>query len=238
MNNLCIIQARTGSRRLPGKVLKKLSNLTLLEWVIKRVKKSKKIDKIVLATSNLKADIQLKIFAKKNKIFFFSGSNKDVLKRFYDVALLYKPKIIIRVCADNPFIDHNLLDILIKKFNHKKFDYSFNHQTMLSNYYADGFGGEIFTYNLLKKINKEADKTKHREHVTLYVWENIKKFKIQLIKSYKNISFPELRFDINTKKDFDNLKHFIKIKKITIKTSAQRIVSFYKNYIKNKINDT
>ena len=117
-----------GSKRFPGKALKKLSDLSTIEWVFKRVKKSKKINKIVLSTTKLKKDLQLIKIAKKNNISYFRGNNKNVLKRFYDTAKKYNPKLIVRVCADNPFVDPHMIDKLINKFNHKKFDYGFNHR--------------------------------------------------------------------------------------------------------------
>ena len=89
-NIILIIQARTGSTRFPGKMLKKISNLSLIEWVIKRVKKTKKLKKIIIATTKKKNDDILKKIAKKNKIFIFRGSTKNVLNRYYEAAKYFK----------------------------------------------------------------------------------------------------------------------------------------------------
>ena len=192
MSTICIVQARMGSSRFPEKAIKKISRFMLIEWVLKRVKKSKKIKKIVLATTNLKQDDKLIKIAKKNNISFFRGSKKDVLSRFYQVALIHKPKLIVRVCADNPFVDPILLDKLVREFEYKNFDYAFNHQSKLKNKCADGFGGEIMNFEVLERLNVGVKKLSLREHVTLYIWKNMKKFKIQSISSPKNISFETL----------------------------------------------
>lgn len=229
MKTLCIIQARMGSTRLPGKALKKLSNLMVIEWVLKRVKKSKNINKIILATTKLKEDLKLIKIAKKNKISYFRGSNKDVLKRFFNAAQKYNPKYVVRVCADNPFIDPRMLDKLVQSFKPKNFDYAFNHQSKLKNYCADGFGAEIFSFDLLKRLNILIANPSLREHVTLYIWRNQKKFKIQSVYPSKKLLFPNLKFDINTEKDFQRLKKFIQQKKIRLNSSAEKIVSLYLN---------
>ena len=227
MKCLCIIQARMGSKRFPGKALKKLSDLSTIEWVFKRVKKSKKINKIVLSTTKLKKDLQLIQIAKKNNISYFRGDNKNVLKRFYDTAKKYNPKLIVRVCADNPFVDPHMIDKLINKFNHKKFDYGFNHQSKLKNLCADGFGAEIFSFSLLKKLNITVKNFFLREHVTLYIWKNIKEFKIQPVYPSKGCLYPKLRFDINTKNDFKKLRNFISNNKIKLNYSAEKIIKLY-----------
>ena len=117
---LIIIQARMGSKRLPGKMMLKLDNYSILEWVIKRIKKVKNKTDILIATTKEKKDNKICKIAKKNKIKFFRGPTHDVLKRFYLAAKKFKPKFVVRVCADNPFIDSNEIDLLINNFKSKK----------------------------------------------------------------------------------------------------------------------
>ena len=135
-----IIQARSNSTRYKNKIFKKISNLSLIEWVIKRCKLSK-ADKIILATSNHTKDKRLKFFCKQEGIIFFSGDESNVLKRFYDAANFSKTNNIIRVCADNPFIDPKEINQLILSFKKTKgkFYYYFNHRNLNSNTFADGF---------------------------------------------------------------------------------------------------
>ena len=221
-----IIQARTGSQRLPKKVLKKIANISLIEWVIKRVKKSKKINSIVLATTKFKKDNILEKIALKNKIQIFRGDSQDVLKRFYEAANLKKADTIIRICGDNPFIDPEQIDILVKKFKTKKFDYACNHQNKLNSNYADGFGAEIFTFKLLKKMNTIVRKKAQREHVTKYIWDNIKRFKILSVVAPAKLAYPNLKFDINTFSDYNSIQNFVKKYNIKINTKANSIIKF------------
>ena len=225
-NSSVIIQARMGSQRLPGKILKKIANNSLLDWVIKRVKKSKKIKKIILATTKNKKDDILQEIANRNKIFFFRGQNQDVLGRFYKAAKTHGSEVIVRVCADNPFIDCKLIDLLIEKFKSKKYDYICNHQNRLNSRYADGFGAEIFSLELLQKLFNDAKKKTHREHVTQYVRENKKKFRILALQAPKSLAYPSLKFDINTFKDLNYIKKFVSANKINLLSTAGDIIRY------------
>ena len=225
-NTVAIIQARMGSKRLPGKMLKKLSGYSLIEWSILRIKRSKKINKIVLATTNLKKDDSLVKVAKKYKISIFRGSEKDVLGRFFKAARKIKAKNIIRICGDQPFTDPGELDKLIKVFYSKKRDYVCNMENKLNSKYADGFGGEMFSYKTLKRLNYLANKPIDREHVTIYIWKNLKSFKIFSIPAPKSLAYPKLKFFINTKKDYIRIKRLIKKNGINIFSSAKEIIRF------------
>ena len=107
-----IIQARTGSKRLPNKVVYKIGNKTLLDHRISSLKKEKLHKKIIIATTTLKKDIKIIEWCKTNKIKFFSGSHLNVLDRYYKCALKYKLKNIIRFTGDNPFVDPLYIDKL------------------------------------------------------------------------------------------------------------------------------
>ena len=219
-----IIQARLSSKRYPRKMIKKISNISIIEWVIKRVKKTTKASAIILATTNEKIDNTLVEIAKKNKIFFFRGKKDDVLDRFYEAAKVNNLNIIVRVCGDNPFIDPEQIDLLISKFLLKKYDYGFNHQDKLNSNYADGFGAEILYFSILKKIHNISRNKFHREHVTKYIWDNIKKFKILAIPD--RLAFPKLKFDVNTKEDLHSIRELVKKNKISLTSSAFDIVNF------------
>jgi len=219
-----IIQARMGSSRYPGKVLKKISNISLIEWVIKRVKNSKKIKKIILATTSNKVDDVLVKIAKKNKILIYRGKNKNVLNRFYETAKKYKINTIVRVCADNPFVDSDQIDLLVSMYKKKNYDYICNHQNKLNSNYADGFGAEIFSFSILEKMHTFVKNKSQREHITKYIWDNLNKFKILSIRAPKSLAYPKLKFDINTKKDLDLINKLVKNNKINLKSRANNIV--------------
>tara|TARA_B100001250_G_C19541678_1_gene675042 strand:- start:103 stop:801 length:699 start_codon:yes stop_codon:yes gene_type:complete len=227
---LIIIQARMGSKRLPGKMMLKLNNYSILEWVIKRTKKIKNKAAIIIATTKEKKDDTICKIAKNNKIKFFRGPTNDVLKRFYLAAKKFKPKFVVRICADNPFIDYAEIDLLINKFKSKNKDYACNHNNKLNSLYADGFGAEIFTFRSLQEINNKAVKKTQREHVTKYIWDNKKKFKIYSIPANRMLAYPNLKFDINTKKDLRFMNSFVKKSDINIYTRAKQIIKLRKVY--------
>ncbi len=221
-----IIQARMGSSRFPKKMLARLGPYTLIEWVFIRVNKTKNIDKVLLATSDLPRDDELVKIANKYNINVYRGSELDVLKRFYNAAYENKAKTIIRICADNPFIDPIELDRLINFYKENECDYAFNHQNKLKSNYADGFGAEIFSYNLLQKVNKIAKDPNHREHVTLYLWEIKTKYIVMPVPAPKFLNYPHLRFDIDLPKDKDKIESIIN-NGVTINSSAQEIVDIF-----------
>ena len=105
-----IIQARMGSSRLPGKVLKNVDGMTLLEYQISRIKKSKNINKIIVATTINNIDDEIADFCKNRDISYFRGSENDVLSRYYDCAKLNKIETIVRITADCPLIDPIIID--------------------------------------------------------------------------------------------------------------------------------
>ena len=111
---VCIVQARMGSTRLYGKVMKDLFGETVLSHVIERVKQSKKIDEIVVATSILKQDKVITKEADKCGVKFFRGSEDDVLSRYYYAAKENKADIIVRITSDCPLIDPIIIDNIIK----------------------------------------------------------------------------------------------------------------------------
>ena len=114
---ICIVQARYNSYRFIGKVLKKINkNLSVLEFLIKRLKKSKLIDKLVIATSNNPKDYPIIKICKKMGIAYYVGSEKNVLDRFYKANRKYSGDIIVRVTSDCPLMDPILIDDFIKIF--------------------------------------------------------------------------------------------------------------------------
>jgi glutamate-1-semialdehyde 2,1-aminomutase len=154
MKTVIIIQARMGSTRLPGKVMKKIVGIPTIGIIYKRLKKSKEAEKVIVGTSNNKKNKTLIEYLKKIKATHFCGSENDVLDRFYKTATHYKAKIIVRITADCPLVDVNIVDDFIKKFKVNKVDYLSNCEPWT---YPDGLDVEVFSYALLKKAAKEAN---------------------------------------------------------------------------------
>ena len=117
---LAIIQARYLSTRLPGKVLKKINGITILEILIKRLSKSKHISKIIVACTSNKHDKKIIDICNKIEIDYFIGSENNVLERFYNAAKKFKGENIVRVTSDCPLIDPQIVDSVIDNFFLKK----------------------------------------------------------------------------------------------------------------------
>ena len=230
-NIVCIVQARTQSTRFPKKILENIRNLSLIEILILRLKKAKKINKIVIASTNKKSDNILEKIAKKKKINFFRGPNDDVLKRYYLCAKKFNADIVIRITSDCPLIDTRLLDRMIKKFSEfKNVDYFSN---TIKRTFPDGLDIEIFTFNALKKANKNCKNKKQREHVTQYFLNN-KFFNIKNLEHKKNLS--QLRWTLDEREDLNFIKKiFLNFKSIYF--SYEEVLKLLKKkpYL-NKIN--
>ena len=204
-------------------MFKLLGDRPIIGWVISRLKKSRNIDKLVLATSKNKKDDRLYDFAKKNNIFVYRGDENNVLQRFKECADIFEPKSIVRICADNPFVDALEIDKLIEKFDYNKFDYAFNHLNKLNSGFADGFGAEIISYNTLNYVFKEAKSLYHKEHLTSYIWDNLEKFRILTFNASNDLFYPDLRFDVDTQEDLEKLNLLVSLG-IEINSTAKEII--------------
>lgn len=220
---VAIVQARMGSKRFPKKMLTPIGDFALLEWVLLRLSRSKNLHDIVLATTVNKGDDILVRLARKLGVKAYRGSESDVLERFLGAADEAKATSIVRICADNPFIDSIEVDKLIDFFNREPCDYAFNHQNRLGSGYADGFGAEIFTLEQLKKIDHLAKYASHREHVTSYFWDHQTDYLIKAIPAPVELAYPQLCFDIDTLGDLLRINALI-ADGVNIETSAADII--------------
>jgi len=200
---LAIVQARFFASRLPGKVLKKINNKTILEILIKRLLKSKKISKIIIACSSNKMDKEIIKIANKVKIDYFIGSEKNVLKRYYLAAKKFKFNNICRITADCPLIDSNIVDLVIKNFFEQKVDYASN---AIPPSFPDGLDIEIFNFKSLAKAYKYATSAYDKEHVNPYMKrdKNITKFNL---KNEEDLSW--LRVTLDEQSDFNLIKKIL-----------------------------
>ena len=209
----CIIQARIGSTRLPGKVmmLVDVSNPVIF-YVIKQLKESKLCNNLVVATTYLKEEDMIVEFAKKNGIAFFRGSTEDCLDRYYECAKKLGFSKIVRITCDNPLIDPTLIDNAIKLFNSEKYDYVTNCKPRT---FPQGTEVEVFSFRALQIAWNEAKRPSEREHVTPYFYNNPDQFKIFNIRNNENLS--HLRWTVDRKEDLEFVKNIVsKIKKSPI----------------------
>jgi spore coat polysaccharide biosynthesis protein SpsF len=207
MKIIAIIQARLKSTRLPEKVLLEIApGKTILECMLERVKKSKLINKVIVATTNNPADEKLIDFLKKIKQDYFVGDENDVLDRYYQAAKTFGARqddIIVRLTSDCPLIDPVIIDKTVQFYIDGNFDYAANGLEPYT--YPDGMDTEVFSYAMLKKAWQEATKQAHREHVTFYFWKNPDIFKIgRLINPQKKQG--AYRLTIDYPEDYELLK--------------------------------
>jgi len=194
-----IIQARMGSTRLPGKVMKLIAGMPLLEHVIKRLEGLNSNVEIVIATSLESQDDVIQHYCRDNDINCFRGDEEDVLSRYYEAAKKYNFKHIVRLTADNPFTDIEELDRLIRLHVNDSNDYTHSFGDL-----PIGVGAEIFSFDALGKSHFEGYEYHHREHVNEYIQERPNIFKIKKLDITKNKICSELRLTVDTEDDYRN----------------------------------
>lgn len=217
MKILCIVQARMGSERLPGKVIKPLLGKPMIIYTLDRLAKSKYIDEVVLATSKEEKEQPLVEVLQTAGYKFFRGNEKNVLKRYRDAAEEFRGDIIIRVTGDCPFIDSKIVDNVITYFRMNDYDYV---RLDVPNSFVRGFDVEIFTkealdeaYNAIINFSKIEDSNgkfdnediqkfnMYKEHVTYYMYKHPEQFKIGYVKG-SELYNKNYRLCVDTKEDF------------------------------------
>ena len=202
----CIIQARTGSTRLPGKVMQRIdNNSTVIDYVINQVKSSKKIEKIIIATTNLTQDDIICNHLDLQKIEYFRGSLEDVLDRYYQCAKKFSIDTIVRITADNPLIDPNIIDLIIDEYKNQKCDFATN---TIERTFPYGTEVEVFSFKSLEKAWKNAKKPSEREHVTPFIREPQNGFILINIKLEEDLSY--LRYTVDRIEDLKLVKQIVK----------------------------
>lgn len=199
MTVLAIIQARMGSTRLPGKILKQVNGKALLAYQLERVRQSKCIDKIVIATTIDQKDEPIVEFCVQYGVDYYRGSENDVLARYYEAAEQFDGDIIVRLTSDCPIIDPVVIDETIQYYmdHASEFDYVSN---TIERTYPRGLDTEVFSNKALKKSYEEATLERDREHVTAYMYSNPQFFRIGSISN--SLNFGKHRWTVDTEEDF------------------------------------
>jgi spore coat polysaccharide biosynthesis protein SpsF len=203
---VAIVQARMGSTRLPGKVLKSVAGVPLLSLQLDRIGSAKMIDRLVVATSTVSIDDQISDFCEKRDILCFRGSEDDVLDRYYHAAKKYRAEVIVRLTADCPLIDPVIIDQAIALFQQSDVDYVSNTLPLESSTYPDGSDVEVFSSSALARVFAEAVSKSNREHVTSYFLREggEGRFRVKQMVNHKN--WASYRFTIDYPEDFEVLE--------------------------------
>ena len=204
-----IIQARMGSTRLPGKVLKTLSdNETVLDLLIKRVKLSKLTDTIIIATTPDKRNALIIDVAKSYEISYYIGSEDNVLERYYKAAKEAKLDLIIRITSDCPFIDPDIIDNMVQFYKENNYDYIKNIDK--NSNFPRGLDIEVFSFKVLEEIFSLAKTRQEKEHVTYYIYTHPEKYSIGIYNIDKLQKFENLRLTIDEEKDLEMCREVYK----------------------------
>lgn len=193
MKIVAIIQARMGSTRLPGKVMKEVLGKSLLEYQIERVNRSQSIQSLVVATTQRETEQPIIDLCEKLAVPCFRGAEEDVLERFYEAAIHYEADAIVRLTSDCPLIDPLIIDKVVNEFrNSRRYDYVSN---TIKRTYPRGFDIEILSMEALKQCHRETTNTGYREHVTPFLYKHPERFNIGQVTHSSSLQHHRLTVD-------------------------------------------
>lgn len=191
LNVTAIIQARMGSTRLPGKVMKMLGNRTVLGHVIARVKAIPSIHDVVVATTVLPEDAVIAEEARRHGVQTYRGSERHVLSRYYEAATEAKADAVVRFTSDCPLLDPAIADRVVRTYLDGDYDYV----RLGLETFPRGLDAEAFSYAALKQAREEAEKDYEFEHVTPFILQRPDRFRIGVVQQEENDSGYRLTLD-------------------------------------------
>ncbi|GAA1841471.1 cytidylyltransferase domain-containing protein [Microbacterium koreense] len=200
MTTTAVIQARMGSKRLPGKVLRELAGVPILERICRAVAQSG-VEDVVVATSDSTADDPIAAFATRLGVAVTRGSESDVLSRFGRVLEEHPRTIeVVRVTADCPFVDGHVIDEVIDALRRETADFAANRlPPPFQRTYPVGLDVEVCTADALRMANKEATMPHQREHVMPFLYENPERFHVALLDLEEPLG--EFRWTVDSPQD-------------------------------------
>lgn len=202
---VAIIQARLGSSRLPLKSLLTLKGLPVIDWVTRRVAKSRYIDQFIVAVPDTPLDQVLLEHLQRQGINCIAGPEDDVLRRYVLAADSTGADTVVRVCADNPLVSGEAIDALVQFYAENQCDYAWNHIPR-NNLWPDGLGAEIIPAALLREMDIKAALPAQREHCLNYIWDNADKYRLATFDpALPALRRPDIRLDLDKPADFQRL---------------------------------
>ena len=226
MKVVAIIQARMGSSRLPGKVLREIDGHPMIYYTLTRLKKSRYIDQVILATSTKEIDTPLAEYAESLGVEVFRGSEDNVLERYKLAADKYEADIVIRMTGDCPLIDPVIVDHMVTRYMIYDYDYI---KMDIPNTFIRGFDVEVFSKAILDKVydivcvqndvNRE-DYKPFREHVTYYIYNHLDEFSVNIVEGEKHID-TTTNLSVDTLQDFETASKYVHVE------SYKEIKTFY-----------
>lgn len=198
MHIIAIVQARMGSTRLPGKVMKDIGGTSMLARVVSRLARSELIDLILVATTTKRSDDPIVVECDRLKVPVFRGDEEDVLDRYYNAALAHGADAVVRITSDCPLIEPEVVDKVIRAFLEGNPDYASN---SLERTYPRGLDAEVVSMEALTRTWEEATASYQRVHVTPYIYQNPDCFNLIPVKS--DVDYSHYRWTVDTQEDLD-----------------------------------
>tara|TARA_B100000212_G_scaffold338344_1_gene314712 strand:- start:803 stop:1555 length:753 start_codon:yes stop_codon:yes gene_type:complete len=230
LRKVASIEARMGSTRFPGKVLKKFGNETALSLLVKRLKRAKTLDDIVIATTVEKRDDLIYDWCESNSISCFRGSEEDVLDRVVKAHEFMKSDLVVEITGDCPFTDPAIIDLAVETFLSNKFDVVTNCGNILT--WPLGQYAQVFPLKLLKTVNEKVSDQAVHEHVSLFFYENPNLYKIHDLIAPSKWQYPNIRIVLDYEEDFLFLSKIFEhlSKKYDIYFGIEEILKFLRDY--------
>ena len=195
---IALIQARMSSTRLPGKILAEIAEQPMLWHVVNRVRQAEALDKVVVATSDDPSDDGVVAFCERQGIPCFRGSGDDVLDRYYQAAKWMSADVIVRITADCPLIDPDVVDDVVKCYMEGDYNYVSNTAPPT---FPDGLDTEVFSFQALERAWREAKWLSEREHVTPYIRKHPEVFRTGNVAYREDLS--HMRWTVDEPQDLE-----------------------------------
>ena len=207
MSTAIIVQARMASTRLPGKIMKKVLDKTLLEYQLERLFRVKQAGQVIIATTDHGEEQPIVDLCQKLGVPYFRGSEQDVLARYYSAATEYGVDVVVRITSDCPLIDPAVIDKVIGFYLAHKEEYDYVSNTFPELTYPRGMDTEVFSYQALMEAHEEATDQAEREHVTIFIKRHLDRYRIENITYEKDYS--HYRWTVDTPEDFALIEKMI-----------------------------
>ncbi|HEY7575692.1 MAG TPA: glycosyltransferase family protein [Thermoanaerobaculia bacterium] len=196
---VAVIQARCGSSRLPGKVLRPLGGVPAIHHVVRAVSSAKKVDEVVLATTTAAVDDALVAEGEALGVRVFRGDEEDVLRRFVEALRGDPADVVARQPADAPLVDPDIIDAVLEAYQKGGCDYA---ASFLERSWPRGCESEVISREALERSDREAYRPEDREHVTIHVRTHPEVFRLRNVRAPEAEVWPELRLTLDTPEDY------------------------------------
>lgn len=203
MRIVCIVQARTGSTRLPRKILKPLAEEPILWHDLTRLKTARRLDEVVIATTYLAQDDPVAALAAQCGVRVLRGDEDNVLSRYFYAAQMAAADVVVRVTSDCPLIDPATLDEVVDGFCQGNYDYF---ATPVPTKYPRGLDVEVFSYAALLETMRRAVPGPETEHVTWYIYHHQDEFRCGRLAGREPLIRPQYRLCVDTQEDYELLR--------------------------------